>query len=105
MCGTMSFTARSLVCPGPGTTVRPSKPRPRTLGIPQLAARRLRCNLAAMATRRASRLWHPFADMAAVSGHEFVIARGEDVWIYDETGRRYLDATASLWYSNVGHGR
>jgi putrescine---pyruvate transaminase len=43
--------------------------------------------------------------MAAVSGHEFVIARGEDVWIYDETGRRYLDATASLWYSNVGHGR
>jgi putrescine aminotransferase len=43
--------------------------------------------------------------MAVVSGHEFVITRGEDVWIYDEAGRRYFDATASLWYANVGHGR
>jgi adenosylmethionine-8-amino-7-oxononanoate aminotransferase len=34
-----------------------------------------------------------------------VITRGEDVWIYDEAGRRYFDATASLWYANVGHGR
>ena len=58
-----------------------------------------------MGTRRASRLWHPFADMAAVSGHEFVLTHGEDVWIYDEAGRRYFDATASLWYANVGHGR
>jgi putrescine---pyruvate transaminase len=52
-----------------------------------------------------SRLWHPFADMASVAGHEFVVDRAEDVWIYDEDGRRYLDATASLWYANVGHGR
>ncbi len=51
------------------------------------------------------RLWHPFADMAAVAGREFVVDRAEDVWIYDEDGRRYLDATASLWYANVGHGR
>jgi putrescine---pyruvate transaminase len=51
------------------------------------------------------RLWHPFADMARVAGREFVVDRGEDVWIYDEDGRRYLDATASLWYANVGHGR
>lgn len=50
-------------------------------------------------------LWHPFADMAEVSGAELVIARGEDVWVWDEAGRRYLDATASLWYANVGHGR
>jgi adenosylmethionine-8-amino-7-oxononanoate aminotransferase len=52
-----------------------------------------------------TRLWHPFADMGVVDGHELVIDRGEDVWVYDQDGRRYLDATASLWYSNVGHGR
>ena len=54
---------------------------------------------------RRTRLWHPFADMGLVDGHEFVVDRGEDVWIYDRDGRRYLDASASLWYSNVGHGR
>lgn len=52
-----------------------------------------------------SRLWHPFADMSAVRHDEFVVERGEGVWIFDERGRRYLDATASLWYANVGHGR
>ena len=52
-----------------------------------------------------SKFWHPFADMSAVRHHEFVVARGEDVWIYDGKGKRYLDATASLWYANVGHGR
>ena len=52
-----------------------------------------------------TRLWHPFADMGAVRGRELVIVRGEDVWVYDRDGRRYFDATASLWYSNIGHGR
>jgi adenosylmethionine-8-amino-7-oxononanoate aminotransferase len=52
-----------------------------------------------------SRLWHPFADMGAVRHAEMVIERGEDVWVWDSEGRRYLDATASLWYANVGHGR
>jgi len=52
-----------------------------------------------------SRLWHPFADMGTVRHHELVIDRGEDVWVWDEDGHRYLDATASLWYANVGHGR
>ena len=52
-----------------------------------------------------TRLWHPFADMGAVRGAELVIERGEDVWVWDSSGKRYLDATASLWYANVGHGR
>ncbi len=52
-----------------------------------------------------TRLWHPFADMGAVRHGELVIDRGEDVWVWDDEGRRYLDATASLWYANVGHGR
>jgi putrescine aminotransferase len=49
--------------------------------------------------------WHPFADMGAVSRAELLIERGEGVWVYDDQGTRYLDATASLWYANVGHGR
>ena len=52
-----------------------------------------------------TRLWHPFADMGAVRSKELIIDRGEDVWVWDADGRRYLDATASLWYCNVGHGR
>lgn len=58
-----------------------------------------------MATGTDTRLWHPFADMGAVREHELVITRGDDVWVWDSDDRRYLDATASLWYANVGHGR
>jgi len=52
-----------------------------------------------------TRYWHPFADMGAVKDREVVIERGEDVWVWDDLGNRYFDATASLWYSNIGHGR
>jgi adenosylmethionine-8-amino-7-oxononanoate aminotransferase len=51
------------------------------------------------------RLWHPFADMENVIGHEVVIERGEGAWVVDSDGNRYLDASAGLWYCNVGHGR
>lgn len=51
-------------------------------------------------------LWHPFSDMGAVERDgEFVIARGQGVHVFDAAGRRYLDATAGLWFTNVGHGR
>lgn len=50
-------------------------------------------------------LWHPFSDMAAVRDREFVVDHAEGPWVYDESGRRYLDGCASLWYANVGHGR
>ncbi len=43
--------------------------------------------------------------MAVVRESELVIDRGEGIWVWDTDGRRYLDATASLWYTNVGHGR
>jgi adenosylmethionine-8-amino-7-oxononanoate aminotransferase len=52
-----------------------------------------------------TRFWHPFADMAVVSKDELVLDRGEGVWLWDEAGNKYLDATAALWYCNVGHGR
>jgi putrescine---pyruvate transaminase len=50
--------------------------------------------------------WHPFADMAKVEVEgTLTIVRGEGAHVYDDSGRRYLDATASLWYCNVGWGR
>lgn len=35
----------------------------------------------------------------------FVVTRGEGVRIYDDAGNEYLDSTAGLWFTNVGHGR
>ncbi|MEA2170030.1 MAG: hypothetical protein QOF76_3330 [Solirubrobacteraceae bacterium] len=62
--------------------------------------------LMAVSDRTATtRFWHPFADMSAVSQQEFLVERGEGVWVYDADDRRFLDATAALWYANVGHGR
>jgi putrescine---pyruvate transaminase len=52
-----------------------------------------------------TRFWHPFAQMGKVKDAELVLTRADDVWVWDEDGNRYLDATASLWYANVGHGR
>ncbi|MET8871271.1 aminotransferase class III-fold pyridoxal phosphate-dependent enzyme [Nocardia sp. NPDC004604] len=51
-------------------------------------------------------LWHGFADMGAVERDgAFVVARGAGAYVYDQAGTRYLDATAGLWFTNVGHGR
>ena len=50
-------------------------------------------------------LWHPFTDMGAASRERFEISRAEGVWIWDDRGRRYLDASAAMWYANLGHGR
>jgi len=52
-----------------------------------------------------SRFWHGFADMHAVADAEVVIRSADGVWLEDIAGKRYLDATASLWYCNVGYGR
>lgn len=46
---------------------------------------------------------HPFA---APGRSEFVrLVAGQGATVVDEAGRRYIDAIASLWYVNVGHGR
>ncbi|WP_216895489.1 aminotransferase family protein [Nocardia alni] len=51
-------------------------------------------------------LWHGFADMGAVERDgAFEVARGEGAYIWDTAGARYIDATAGLWFTNVGHGR
>lgn len=52
-----------------------------------------------------TRLWHSQAHMPSVDNAELVIERGDGSYVWDETGKRYLDVPASLWYCNVGHGR
>ena len=47
--------------------------------------------------------WNGFANMASL--RPVTIEGGEGVIVVDTEGRRYLDAIASLWYANVGHGR
>jgi putrescine aminotransferase len=50
-------------------------------------------------------LWNSFANMSSLAGHAVTIVRGEGSTVFDDRGRPYLDALASLWYCNVGHGR
>ena len=56
-------------------------------------------------TTATTRFWHPFADMGAVSQHELLDRARRGRHVFDAEGNRYLDATASLWYANIGHGR
>ena len=52
-----------------------------------------------------SQLWHPFADMAPSAAPSWCSTAARTSGSGTTDGNRYLDATASLWYANVGHGR
>jgi adenosylmethionine-8-amino-7-oxononanoate aminotransferase len=44
---------------------------------------------------------HPFALPAR--SRFLKIVRGEGAFVFDDSGKRYVDAMASLWYMNIGH--
>ena len=48
---------------------------------------------------------HPFARPAAAAEEFVTITRGEGALVWDADENEYVDALASLWYCNVGHGR
>ena len=52
-----------------------------------------------------SALWQPQAHMPSVPGDRLTIVAGEGANIQTDDGRWLLDATAALWYANIGHGR
>ncbi len=57
-------------------------------------------------TNRASTtFWHPFADMSAVNGHELVIVSGRGARLHAGDGREFIDASAALWFNNIGYAR
>ncbi|MDO9409018.1 aspartate aminotransferase family protein [Patulibacter sp.] len=51
-------------------------------------------------------LWMNFSRLGApVEGHELpIMVRGEGCYVWDEHGKRYLDALSSLFCVNIGHG-
>ena len=55
--------------------------------------------------KASERFWNPFADMRHTKHNRVVFVRGDGCELVDRDGNTYLDATASLWYCNVGHGR
>jgi putrescine aminotransferase len=50
-------------------------------------------------------MWNSLANMAGYPARGLTIVRGEGSTVFDDAGRPYLDALASLWYCNIGHGR
>jgi adenosylmethionine-8-amino-7-oxononanoate aminotransferase len=51
-------------------------------------------------------LWMHFTRMSAYEHVEIpIIVRGDGCYVWDEHGKRYLDALSSLFCVNIGHGR
>jgi adenosylmethionine-8-amino-7-oxononanoate aminotransferase len=51
-------------------------------------------------------LWMHFTRHSSFDDHDVpIIVRGEGAYIYDARGKRYLDALAGLFVSQLGHGR
>ena len=49
--------------------------------------------------------WVPFTPNAEFKQSPRLVARAEGMHYYTPEGRAVLDATAGLWFANVGHGR
>lgn len=51
-------------------------------------------------------LWMHFTRLGAHASHDVpIIARGEGCYVYDQSGKRYLDGLSGLFTVQVGHGR
>ena len=50
-------------------------------------------------------LWGHFTTMGTADDSSRTIERGEGCYVWDATGKRYLDGLAGLFVSQVGHGR
>ncbi len=63
-------------------------------------------NNAALQQSAREHLWMHFTRMSSYDSAEVpIIVRGEGPYIYDSHGKRYLDALAGLFVSQLGHGR
>lgn len=48
---------------------------------------------------------HPFHHLSARNPDPVIVTRGEGAYLWDSRGRKYLDAVAGLWCTNIGLGR
>ena len=59
-----------------------------------------------LAARAIDHVWMHFTRMSGYAdGHVPVIVRGEGAYVWDDSGKRYLDGLAGLFTVQVGHGR
>jgi 4-aminobutyrate--pyruvate transaminase len=63
-------------------------------------------NTTDLVTQDQAHLLHPVSNLHTLREQgPLVMVRGEDVFLWDSDGKRYIDAFAGLWNVNVGHGR
>lgn len=55
-----------------------------------------------LAERDKEVIWHPYTQMKNPLPH-IPIVRGEGVYVYDESGKKYIDAVSSWWVNIHGH--
>ncbi|MFC3563645.1 adenosylmethionine--8-amino-7-oxononanoate transaminase [Pedobacter jamesrossensis] len=55
-----------------------------------------------LAERDKKVIWHPYTQMKNALPH-IPIVRGEGVYVYDENGKKYIDAVSSWWVNIHGH--
>ena len=55
-----------------------------------------------LAERDLAVIWHPYTQMKTALPH-IPIVRGEGACVYDENGKRYIDAVSSWWVNIHGH--
>ncbi len=79
--------------PRPVPTQHPAQPHP------------VQPHLAAREPAKPGPLLHPFARPAAPADSFIRIVSGKGAHVTDDSGRRYIDGMAGLWYCAVGHGR
>ncbi len=50
-------------------------------------------------------IWHPYTRFSALKAAPLpIITRGDGIYLYDDEGRKYMDAISSWWACNLGHG-
>ncbi len=63
-------------------------------------------NTSELVARDKAHLLHPVSNLRSLRDNgPLVMVHGEDVFLWDSDGKRYIDAFAGLWNVNVGHGR
>src|SRR5215469_11165564 len=61
--------------------------------------------LSNLAVRDVETLVHPYTNLASFrEGGPLVIERGKGVFIYDTSGKPYIEGMAGLWCTSLGHG-
>jgi adenosylmethionine-8-amino-7-oxononanoate aminotransferase len=48
---------------------------------------------------------HPWAEISPTKPNFGLIAEGKGIYLYDHTGKKYIDGPGGMWCVNVGYGR